>query len=75
MLTVIVRKRKPVIGLQHLIHLGNHMLISTNQTLNVNIIGIIGKNKMEMSTKELPSALTDILFAGLVGYVRGSPGL
>lgn len=28
-----------------------------------------------MSTKELPSALTDVLFAGLVPYIKGSPGL
>ena len=30
---------------------------------------------MEVTTRELPEILTDILFAGLVPYVTSSPGL
>ena len=30
---------------------------------------------MEVSTKELPEAITDILYAGLTPYVTGSPGI
>lgn len=30
---------------------------------------------MDVSTKELPKALTNILFAGLVPYIKSSPGL
>lgn len=30
---------------------------------------------MDVSTKELPQAITEILFAGLVPYVKSSPGL
>jgi hypothetical protein len=32
-------------------------------------------NKMSVSTKELPKAITEILYAGLVPYIRSSPGL